>query len=83
MFTALFSIMVFCVIAALIISIFRSWSMHSEIPIKEILLCFAAIMAAFFVLPLVRNIDEDLVSWTAEISRVTVTDNISRLRAEI
>ena len=31
-------------------------------------------MTALFVLPLVRNIDEDLVSWTAEISRVTVTN---------
>ncbi len=74
MLSILFGIIVFCGMAALIISIFRSWSMHSKIPIKEILLCFAVMMTALFVLPLVRNIDEDLVSWTAEISRVTVTN---------
>lgn len=48
--------------------------MYSKIPMKETLLCFAVMTAALFVLPLVRNIDEDLVSWTAEISRITVTN---------
>lgn len=74
MLSILFGLMVFCGIAALIISIFRSWFMYSKIPIKGILLCLAVMTVALFVLPLARNIDEDLVNWTAEISRVTVTN---------